>query len=105
MVEMLCTSSIIGKNAKSPLCSFTISPKRPEVFASPKQAIKPILRPRFGIDPDPDHTLFADALFKAIKPILRPRFGIDPDPDHTLFADALFIRRSKTDGLLKQQII
>jgi len=57
MVEMLCTSSIIGKNAK------------------------------------------------AIKPILRPRFGIDPDPDHTLFADALFIRRSKTDGLLKQQII
>jgi len=39
-----------------------------------------------------------------MKPILRPRFGIDPDPDHTLFADALFIRRNKTDGLLKRQI-
>ena len=52
--------------------------KRPEASASPKQAMKLIL---------------------------RPRFGIDPDPDHTLFADALFIRRIKTDGLLELQII
>ena len=38
-----------------------------------------------------------------MKPILRPRFGIDPDSDHTLFADALFIRRSGTDGLLNSK--
>jgi hypothetical protein len=78
MVEMLCTHRFIGNNVNSPLLLIHDITKRPEAFASPKQAMKPIL---------------------------RPRFGIDPDPDHTLFADALFIRRSKTDGLLKRKII
>ncbi len=78
MAEILNALSFFDNDVNSPLRSFTLSPKHSKQIASPKQAMKQIL---------------------------RPRFGIIPDPYHTLFADALVIRRNGTDGLLKQQII
>lgn len=38
---------------------------------------------------------------QAMKPIRRPLFGIILDSHHTLFADAIVIRFKGTDGLLK----
>ena len=78
MAEMLNALSFFDNHVNSPLAHSRYRRSTRSSITSPKQAMKQILRPRFGI-------------------IL--------DPYHTLFADALVIRRKGTDGLLKQQII